>query len=101
MTTEIIGKFTETIGKYQLHLFALQLSGNGQWVPYLTIHRFDDASENFDCILEKQRVSDNNVFASEAQAIEEARRAGNAWIAEHGASFAGGRHDQGQQASDG
>jgi hypothetical protein len=85
MTTEIIGKFTETIGKYQLHLFALQSSRNGQWVPYLTIHRFDDASENFECMLEKQRVSDNNEFANEAQAIEEARRAGNAWVAEHGA----------------
>ena len=84
MTTELIGKFIETVGKYQLHLFALQTHGSGQWIPYLTVHRFDDAIGNFVCILEKQRVSGNNVFASEAQAIEEARRAGNVWIAEHG-----------------
>lgn len=85
MATELIGKFIETVGKYQLHLFALQKHDDGQWVPYLTIHRFDDATGDFVCIEEKRRVSDNNVFASEAQAIEEARRAGNAWIAEHGA----------------
>lgn len=82
MGTEILGKSIETIGKYQLHLYALQSSDRGTWIPYLTVHRFNDATENFDCILEKLRVSDNNVFASEAQAIEEARRAGNAWIAE-------------------
>lgn len=85
MTTELIGKFIETVGKYQLHLFALQSQEHGHWTPYLTIHRFDDATGNFECILEKQRVTDNNVFGSEAQAIEEARRAGNAWVAEHGA----------------
>jgi hypothetical protein len=85
MTTETIRKFTETIGKYQLHLFALQSSERGQWIPYLTIHKFDDASGNFECILEKHRVSDNDVFASEVQAIDEARRAGNAWIAACGA----------------
>ena len=85
MGTEILGKFVETVGNYQLHLYALQSSGRETWIPYLTVHRFNDATANFDCILEKQRVSDNNVFESEAQAIEEARRAGNAWIAEQDA----------------
>lgn len=85
MGTEILGKFIETVGNYQLHLYALQSSSQGTWTPYLTVHRFNDATGNFDCILEKRRVSDNNVFANEAQAIEEARRAGNTWIAEQDA----------------
>jgi hypothetical protein len=85
MAMETIRKFTETVGKYQLHLLALQSSERGQWIPYLTIHRFDDTTENFECVLEKRRVSDSNVFASETQAIDEARRAGNAWIDAHGA----------------
>jgi hypothetical protein len=87
MVTELIGKYIETIGDYQLHLFALQSPDlAGRWVPYLMIHRFDETAGDFQCVLEKHRVSDNNGYESEAQAIEEARRAGNAWIADRSAS---------------
>jgi hypothetical protein len=70
---------TETIGKYQLHLIAYELPGSGQWEPYLTIDKFDDEIQDFKCVVEKYRVSDDS-FGSYAEAIEEARRVGNALI---------------------
>jgi hypothetical protein len=70
---------TETIGKYQLHLIAYELPGSGGWEPYLSIDRFDDDAQDFTCLVEKYRVSDEP-FASYSEAIEEARRVGNTLI---------------------
>jgi hypothetical protein len=87
MAIDLIGKYIETVGSYQLHLFALQSPDlAGRWVPYLMIHRFDETAGDFKCVLEKHRVSDNNGYESEAQAIEAARRAGSAWISSRHAS---------------
>jgi hypothetical protein len=70
---------TETIGKFQLHLFAYEVPGSGRWKPYFSVHRFDDALQDFVCISEKQPVS-GEAFASYEQAIEAGRRAGTALV---------------------
>jgi hypothetical protein len=69
----------ETIGKFQLHLFAYEVPGSGRWKPFFSVHRFDDALQDFVCIRRKQPVS-GEAFASYEQAIEAARRAGNTLI---------------------
>lgn len=69
---------TETIGKYQLHLLAYEISGGG-WEPYLKIDKFDEARQDFVCVLDKHRVTENPVDSYDA-AIEAARRAGNQLI---------------------
>ena len=69
---------TETIGKFQLHLFAHELSGKG-WEPYLKIDKFDDAQQDFVCVFDKHRVTETPMESYEA-AIEAARRAGNQLI---------------------
>ena len=66
----------ETIGKYQLHLVAQELPASDLWEPYFSIFRFDDELEDFTCVVEKQRVSEQGYPDYEA-AIEAARRAGN------------------------
>lgn len=70
----------ETVAQYQLHLIAYQLPENGQWAPYLMIHKFDDASASFLCVVDRHRVAGDRVFAVYEDAIEAARRAGNAMI---------------------
>jgi hypothetical protein len=67
---------TETLGKYQLHLFALEMPGSSKWEPYLKIDKFDDAKQDFVCVLDKYRVTDE-VFETYESAIEAARKAGN------------------------
>jgi hypothetical protein len=69
---------TETIGKYQLHLFAYELSGSG-WEPYIKIDKFDDTKQDFICVLDKHRVTEAPVDSYDT-AIEAARRAGNQLI---------------------
>ena len=69
----------ETIGKYQLHLIAHELSGKGEWDPFFTILRFDDKEQDFRCVLEKRRATAHPCTTYEA-AIEVARRAGNSLI---------------------
>jgi hypothetical protein len=69
----------ETIGKYQLHLIAYELPGSGRWDPFVTIHRFDDATEDFQCVVEKYHASEAT-FATYSEAIDEARRVGNTLI---------------------
>jgi hypothetical protein len=68
----------ETCGKYQLHLIAHQLPENGRWAPYLMIHKFDDSSSRFACVLDKHRVAGDTVFETYDEAITAARDAGNA-----------------------
>lgn len=70
----------ETIGKFQLHLIAYQLPENDQWAPYLMVHRFDEGSDRFECIVERRRVMGDTVFPTYEDAIEAARRAGKALI---------------------
>lgn len=70
----------ETIGKYQLHLIALELPGKGEWDPFVTILRFDEERQDFVCVLEKRRATDHPCPTYEA-AIEAARRAGTELLA--------------------
>jgi hypothetical protein len=72
---------TETLGNYQLHLIAYEISGSGTWEPYLKIDKFDEAKQDFICVLDKHRVTENPL-ASYDDAIEAARRAGNQLIRE-------------------
>jgi hypothetical protein len=69
----------ETIGHYQIHLFAYELPGSGQWDPFVTILRFDEQAQDFKCILEKHHASEQ-AFATYDEALDEARRVGTALI---------------------
>ncbi|OWW18691.1 hypothetical protein [Noviherbaspirillum denitrificans] len=69
----------ETIGKYQLHLIALEMPGKAQWDPFVTIMRFDDEQQDFRCVLEKRHASDHPC-ASYEEAIDAARRAGTSLL---------------------
>lgn len=69
----------ETIGKYQLHLIAHEVSGSGRWDPFITILRFDDEKQDFTCVLAKRRAADHEFDDYEA-AIDAARLAGTALI---------------------
>ncbi|HJV72766.1 MAG TPA: hypothetical protein VJ654_00965 [Noviherbaspirillum sp.] len=69
----------ETIGKYQIHLIAEELPASNLWEPYVSIFKFDDELQDFSCVLEKRRVSEQG-FSEYAEAIEAARRAGNALL---------------------
>lgn len=71
----------ETVGKYQLHLLAYEIPGAAKWESFVTINRFDDAAQDFVCVTEKHPVS-SQAYASYDEAIEAARRFGNAAIAE-------------------
>lgn len=75
---------TETVGHYQMHLTALQVPGKESWAPYLVIDRFDEAAGAFLPALDKHRVDPGAEFPSYEDAIEAARRAGNAWVAARG-----------------
>lgn len=68
----------ETIGKYQLHLVAHEVS-SGRWDPFITILKFDDENQDFKCVLDKRRAADHEYDDYEA-AIDAARRAGTALI---------------------
>lgn len=72
----------ETVGNYQLRLFAYELPEADKWDPFVTIMKFDPDSQDFKCVLEKHHASDEPL-GSYDDAIEAARRAGNALI-EHG-----------------
>jgi hypothetical protein len=72
---------TETLGNYQLHLIAYEMSGSGKWEPYIKIDKFDEARQDFVCVLEKHRVTEFPLESYDA-AIEAARRAGNQLINE-------------------
>jgi hypothetical protein len=72
---------TETLGNYQLHLIAYEMSGSGKWEPYLKIDKFDEAKQDFICVLDKHRVTETPLESYDA-AIEAARRAGNQLIRE-------------------
>ena len=69
----------ETVGKYQLHLFAYELPESRGWDPFVSILRFDDEAGDFRCILERHHASETPSATYDA-AIDEARRAGNALI---------------------
>ncbi|MDB5763197.1 MAG: hypothetical protein JWQ21_2192 [Herminiimonas sp.] len=70
----------EHFGKYQLEFVPLELAGSGQWAPYLIIRKFDEETQDFKCVFEKQRASGDAVFNTEIEAVNEARRMGNALI---------------------
>ncbi|KIF80700.1 hypothetical protein [Noviherbaspirillum autotrophicum] len=69
----------ETIGKYQLHLIAHELPGTRGWHPYVSIHKFDDAAQDFICVLDKHHAGDE-ALPSYDEAIDMARRVGTALL---------------------
>jgi hypothetical protein len=70
----------ETIGKYQFHLIAHEISASGRWDPFLTVMKFDDEIQDFRCVVEKRHIT-GETYDDYNDAIEAARRAGNALIA--------------------
>lgn len=69
----------ETIGKYQLHLIALEAPEPGKWDPFVSILQFSDAAQDFRCVVEKYHASET-LYATYDEAIEQARRVGTALI---------------------
>lgn len=69
----------ETVGKYQLHLIAHELSDSGRWDPFISIFKFDDDSQDFKCVLEKRHASEQ-AYDDYEEAIDAARRAGTSII---------------------
>ena len=68
----------ETVGKYQLHLIALELPGT-KWDSFVSIHRFEDDEQDFKCVLEKHHAA-AHPLSSYDEAIEAARRTGTALL---------------------
>ena len=68
----------ETIGDYQLHLVAYELP-SGSWDPFVTVLKFDDATQDFICVAEKLHGS-TAPLPTHDQAIDAARRTGTALI---------------------
>jgi hypothetical protein len=68
----------ETIGKYQVHSTAHELS-DGAWDPFVSVLRFDDEKQDFVCELEKRRAADRT-FASYNEAVQAALRTGTEFI---------------------
>lgn len=71
----------ETVGQYQLHLIAHELPAGG-WDPFVSVYRFDSASEDFQCVLEKRHVEGH--FDSYESAIRAAVETGNLLIRQRG-----------------
>jgi hypothetical protein len=69
----------ETIGKYQLHLVAHEVAGGQRWDPFITIFKFDDATADFRCVVEKRHAA-TEAFDTYEKAIEAARLAGTMMI---------------------
>jgi hypothetical protein len=69
----------ESLGKYQVHLFAYEVPGTAKWDAFLSIFRFDDLVEDFVCVVEKDPVS-ASPWNSYDEAIEAARRHANVMI---------------------
>jgi hypothetical protein len=69
----------ETVGKYQIHLIAHEVEGGKRWDPFVSVLRFDEEADDFRCVLEKHHASEEPCDSYE-EAVETARRAGNAFI---------------------
>lgn len=71
----------ETVGKFQLHLIAHELSAPNAttWDPFVEVYRFDDAAQDFRCVQQKVRAS-HEPCATYEEAIERARLEGNRLI---------------------
>jgi len=69
----------ETVGPYQLHLFACELPAPGGWDSFVSILKFDNVIQDFRCVLERHHAS-TIPAATYEEAINEARRTGNALI---------------------
>lgn len=68
----------ETVENFQLHLIAHELP-NGKWDPFVSIFQFDESAQDFKCVYERHRAS-KEPLGSYDEAIEVARRAGNALL---------------------
>lgn len=70
----------ETIGNYQVHLNAVPAMGSPKYAPYVTIARFDEDAQDFVTVVDKVRAPGDEVFATEDEAEEAARRYANQLI---------------------
>jgi hypothetical protein len=71
----------ETIGDYQVHLNAVPAMGSPQYAPYVTIARFDEEKQDFVTLVDRARAPGDEVFDTEEEAEEAARRYANQLIA--------------------
>lgn len=65
---------TERHSSFQFEMSALPEAGSGKWVPYLEIRDYSEDSQAGEVIFPRQRIAEEDVFDSEADAIDEARR---------------------------
>lgn len=68
----------ETVGKFQMHLSAHELTDASGWDPFVRILKFDDQAQDFIPVLEKRHAG--APCDSYQEAIEAARRLGNDFL---------------------
>jgi hypothetical protein len=66
----------KTIDQYDREFMAEALHGSGDWGAYVEILTASDNPMRMDSVFPKQRVSADVVFATEADALAEAEKAG-------------------------
>lgn len=64
----------ERFSSFQFDISATRLADDGKWVPYLEIRDYSEDREAGEIIFPRQRIATEDVFDSEAEAIDEARR---------------------------
>lgn len=69
----------ETLGKYQIHLLALEVAQPPGWDAYLSVVHFSDAAQDFVPVLEKFEVP-GGPFADRASALDAARMLANSLL---------------------
>jgi hypothetical protein len=72
---------TERLGSYEVELSARQLIHNGGWAAFAAIHAVEAAAgDETEAVFPHQHVVDETIFASEAAAIDGARKAALAFL---------------------
>ena len=53
----------ETVENFQLHLIAHELP-NGKWDPFVSIFQFNESAQDFKCVYERHRASEEPLDSS-------------------------------------
>lgn len=64
----------ERFSNFQFDLSAARLPVSGKWVPYLEIRDYSEEKDEGEVIFPRQRIAEEDVFDSEHDAMQEARR---------------------------
>lgn len=65
---------SETIGEYEIEYSGMQLAGTEDWAAYVAIYGPSSSPMHRNSIVPTQRVSVANVFPTQDEAADEARK---------------------------